>query len=112
MLALRTVSLSPRHPSRFARFARAFLFLTGATENSSYLQQAVEHKQELERYLRELAVRLTLHDPGMVAQEVMLCVEGMIVRVHMRNDLGVVDARCRLLKRIQQDAISKLKVKA
>lgn len=77
---------------------------TGPDDESQPLQQALVHKEGLEAYLAELAGRLGLRDPGQVAQEAMLCVEGMIVRAQMRRDPQVVAAGRRLLARIEQDA--------
>jgi hypothetical protein len=43
-----------------------------------------------------------------VAQEAMLCVEGMIVRAQMRRDPQVAAAGRRLLARIEHDAMPAL----
>lgn len=77
---------------------------TGATEDALHLRQAVVHKQGLEEYIAALAGRLGLEAPERVAQEAMLCVEGMIVRAQMTRDAAVVEAGRRLLARIEQGA--------
>lgn len=77
---------------------------TGATDEPRHVQQALLHKHGLELYIAELAGRLGLNTPDLVAQEAMLCVEGMIVRAQMRNDPLVVAAGRRLLARIEHDA--------
>ena len=64
----------------------------------------MRHKRALERYLGELAVRLQLAAPEAVAEEAMLCVEGMIVRAQMGVDPRIVAAGRRLLARIEQHA--------
>ena len=77
---------------------------TGAGDEPQQLQQALVHKRGLEAYIAELAGRLALQAPDQVAQEAMLCVEGMIVRAQMRRDPHIVAAGRRLLQRIEQDA--------
>jgi len=77
---------------------------TGATDEPRHLGQAIEHKAGLERYIAGLAQRLGLAQPQQVAQEAMLCVEGMIVRAQMKYDPQIVGAGRRLLARIERDA--------
>jgi AcrR family transcriptional regulator len=81
---------------------------TGATEESHHVDLAIAHKAGLERYIVELARRLDLRAPELVAQEAMLCLEGMIVRTQMKRDPGIVAAGRRVLARIEQDAKSGL----
>jgi len=64
--------------------------------------QSVAHKAELAALIGSLARRLGLPEPDAIAEEAMLCVEGMIVRYQMTADPGVVDAGRRLLRRLQQ----------
>lgn len=78
---------------------------TGATDDPRHRDLAVAHKRALERYLGEVAARLHLVAPDQVAQETMLCVEGMIVRAQMDTDPGIVAAGRRLLARIEHDAL-------
>ena len=84
---------------------------TGATDEPRHLGQAVEHKAGLERYIASLAQRMGLAQPQQVAQEAMLCVEGMIVRAQMQYDPQIVDAGRRLLARIARDAMPTAPVK-
>jgi AcrR family transcriptional regulator len=77
---------------------------TGATDNPRHRELALAHKRALERYLGEVAARLHCAAPDQVAQEAMLCVEGMIVRAQMGADPGIVAAGRRLLARIAHDA--------
>ena len=77
---------------------------TGATDDPRHLRQAVAHKQGLEAYLAGVAARLGLEAPDDVAQEAMLCIEGMIVRAQFGRDGRIVDAGRRLLARIERDA--------
>jgi AcrR family transcriptional regulator len=77
---------------------------SGAADDPRHRAQAVSHKRALERYLADVAVRLGLAAPERVAQEAMLCVEGMIVRAQMGNDPHIVDTGRRLLARIEAEA--------
>jgi AcrR family transcriptional regulator len=64
---------------------------------------AQRHKAGLEAYIAELAVRLQLSAPALVAQEAMLCIDGMIVRAQFQRDPQIVAAGRRLLARIEND---------
>lgn len=77
---------------------------TGVGEEPRHLELAVSHKGGLEHYIVTLAERLGLTAPQQVAQEAMLCIEGMIVRAQMRRDADIVEAGRRLLARIERDA--------
>jgi AcrR family transcriptional regulator len=77
---------------------------TGATDDPRHLEQAVRHKRDLQRYLGDVASRLGLDAPDDVAEEAMLCVEGMIVRAQMGTDPRIVAAGRRLLQRIEHAA--------
>jgi AcrR family transcriptional regulator len=77
---------------------------TGATDNPRHLVQAVRHKRDLEHYLADVAARLDLAAPEQVAEEALLCVEGMIVRAQMGAASRTVDAGRRLLARIEKGA--------
>lgn len=77
---------------------------TGATDEPRHRDLAVRHKRALERYLGEVAARLQLAAPEQVAQEAMLCVEGMIVQAQMGADPRIVAVGRRLLGRIEHDA--------
>ena len=77
---------------------------TGATDEPRHRDLAVRHKHALERYLGEVAARLQLAAPEQVAEEAMVCVEGMIVQAQMGVDLRIVAVGRRLLERIGHDA--------
>jgi AcrR family transcriptional regulator len=77
---------------------------TGVSDEPRHLELAVSHKGGLEQYIVTLAERLGLVMPQQVAQEAMLCLEGMIVRAQMRRDADIVAAGCRLLARIEHAA--------
>ncbi|NYE63405.1 AcrR family transcriptional regulator [Duganella sp. 1224] len=77
---------------------------TGLSDEPRHLALAIGHKGGLEQYIVTLAQRLDLNGPELVAQEAMLCLEGMIVRAQMRRDARIVDAGRRLLARIEHDA--------
>lgn len=74
----------------------------GASGEGTQVAQSVAHKAELAAFIASLARRLGLPEPDAIAEEAMLCVEGMIVRYQMTADPGVVDAGRRLLRRLQQ----------
>lgn len=76
---------------------------TGATEGINHLEQVIAHKDSLQRYIAGLASRLQLQAPEQVAQEALICIEGMIVRTQMKRDPGIVEAGRRLLARIEQE---------
>jgi len=78
---------------------------TGAGDDPRHRELAVRHKRALEDYLGEVAARLGLAAPGQVAQEALLCVEGMIVRAQMGVDPRIVAAGRRLLTCIEQDSL-------
>ena len=73
-----------------------------ASGEGTQVAQSVAHKAELAALIGSLARRLGLPEPDAIAEEAMLCVEGMIVRYQMTADPGVVDAGRRLLRRLQQ----------
>jgi AcrR family transcriptional regulator len=77
---------------------------TGASEETHHVDMAISHKDGVERYIAEFAGRLGLRDPGQVAEEAMLCLEGMIVRTQMKRDPRILEAGRRMLARIEQDA--------
>jgi AcrR family transcriptional regulator len=77
---------------------------TGAGEEGQHLPRAIVHKESLEAYIADVARRLGLDEPTLVAQEALLCVEGMIVRAQFRRDPAIVAAGRRVLARIERDA--------
>ena len=77
---------------------------SGADEEPHLLQAALSHKAALQAMIFGLAQRLGLDGPQQVAEEAMLCVEGMIVRAQMGRDAAIVRAGRRLLARIERDA--------
>ncbi|MEX3945561.1 TetR/AcrR family transcriptional regulator [Paraburkholderia sp. BR10937] len=77
---------------------------SGATGNPAHLQQAASHKQGLEQFIAELASRLGLESPAIVAGDAMLVVEGMIVRFQMMHDPAVVESGRHVLAGIEKSA--------
>lgn len=77
---------------------------TGQVDDPRQRELAVRHKHALARYLGEVAARLHLAAPEQVAEEAMLCVEGMIVRAQMGFEPHIVAAGRRVLGRIEHDA--------
>jgi AcrR family transcriptional regulator len=76
----------------------------GQGENTGHVRQAAEHKDALADYVVALAKELGLRKPAAVADEAMLCIEGMIVRFQMTGDPGVVKTGRRMLERIEREA--------
>lgn len=72
----------------------------GAGDDPRLLAQAVAHKASLEEFVAEIATDLGLSSPREVAEEAMLCIEGMIVRFQTTHAAGVVNAGRRLLGRL------------
>lgn len=71
------------------------------TGDAQLMEKAVAHKADLGVYLAELAKRLGYARPKAIAEEALLCVEGMIVRFQMTGERSVVDAGRRLLARLK-----------
>ncbi|KHK49751.1 TetR family transcriptional regulator [Ralstonia sp. A12] len=71
------------------------------TGDAQLVEKAVAHKADLGAYLAELARRLGYPRPKAVAEEALLCVEGMIVRYQMTGNRAAVDAGRRLLARLR-----------
>jgi AcrR family transcriptional regulator len=71
------------------------------TGDAQLVEKAVAHKADLGAYLAELARRLGYARPKAIAEEALLCVEGMIVRYQMTGDRAVIDAGRRLLARLK-----------
>lgn len=72
----------------------------GAGDDPRLLAQAVAHKASLEDFVTGIARDLGLSSPREVAEESMLCIEGMIVRYQTTHAGGVVDAGRRMLGRL------------
>jgi len=72
----------------------------GAGDDPRLLEQAVSHKASLEAFLGATARELGLSHPDEVAQEAIVCIEGMIVRAQTTHDAAVVDAGRRTLARL------------
>lgn len=72
----------------------------GAGDDPRLIEQAVAHKAELAAFVAGVAAQLGLREPEQVADEAMLCLEGMIVRYQMVADARVIEAGRRLLARL------------
>jgi len=68
---------------------RGCAFINTVAETGSEFSQPVEHKRDLEAYLRELAERLSLPAPDRVAAKAMILIEGAIVRAQMGQTAGL-----------------------
>ncbi|QUN30254.1 TetR/AcrR family transcriptional regulator [Cupriavidus sp. KK10] len=88
----------------FSRDFRGCAFINVVAEaggDARAAEQAAAHKAELEAFVADIATRLGLDQSQAVAEEAMLCIEGMIVRYQMQPDAAVVEAGRRLLGRLQ-----------
>lgn len=74
----------------------------GAGDDPRLFAQAVSHKASLETFVATLAGELGLADAAEVAQEAILCIEGMIVRAQTTpaDAAAIVDAGRRTLGRL------------
>lgn len=72
----------------------------GAGDDPRLLEQAVSHKASLQDFARTVAKELGLSNPAEVAEEAILCIEGMIVRAQTTHDEAVVSAGRRTLTRL------------
>ena len=76
---------------------RGCAFINTIAETGTEFPQAVEHKRELERYVAQLAGRLSLPSPAGVAAKAMIVMEGAIVRAQMGLTDGLETMTIRLL---------------
>lgn len=74
---------------------------SGTDQESQDWSLALIHKKGLRDYIEKIVRRFGLARPKELTEEIMLVVEGMIVRYQMTRDPQVVTAGRRLLKRIQ-----------
>lgn len=83
----------------------AFINTVAESGSSSSREReiAVQHKAELANYLETVARRLRLPEPVTMAEDMMVIIEGTIVRRQMTGDENAVDA-CRRLLRLRQFA--------
>ena len=70
---------------------RGCAFINTVAESGAAFPAAVEHKRELEAYIRGLAERLSLPSPGGIAAKSMILVEGIIVRAQMGETAGLAE---------------------
>lgn len=59
------------------------------------------HKEDLRDYVGKVALRLGYSESDALAEEIMLCIEGMIVRFQMTGDHEVVAAGRRYLAQLR-----------
>jgi len=62
---------------------RGCAFINTVAETGGEFPAAIDHKRELEAYVRSLAERLALPSPAVVAAKAMILIEGMTVRAQM-----------------------------
>ncbi len=72
----------------------------GAGDDPRLMEQAVSHKASLQAFAGAVARELGLSNPEEVAQEAIVCIEGMIVRAQTTHDAAVVSAGRRTLARL------------
>lgn len=83
---------------------RGCAFINVVSEFGLDFEEAVRHKAELEAFVRDIAVRLDLLAPERVATEVMILIEGAIVRRQMSFDAGLKDSLLALLSMVERSA--------
>jgi len=76
---------------------RGCAFINTVAETGAEFPQPVEHKRDLEAYIRELADRLSLPSPDRVAAKGMIVIEGAIVRAQMGMTAGLEEMTIELL---------------
>ena len=76
---------------------RGCAFINTVSEFGLEFRQAVDHKIDLETYLADVARRLALSQPKRVAAEVMVILEGAIIRAQMGRTDGLDGALRTLL---------------
>jgi len=76
---------------------RGCAFINTVAETGSEFSQPVEHKRDLEAYVRELAGRLSLPSPDRIAAKAMIVIEGAIVRAQMGQTAGLEKMTIELL---------------
>ena len=62
---------------------RGCAFINTVAETGGEFPAAIDHKRELEAYVRSLAERLALPSPAVVAAKAMILIEGMTFRAQM-----------------------------
>ncbi|SPK75968.1 Transcriptional regulator, TetR family (plasmid) [Cupriavidus taiwanensis] len=73
---------------------------SGPCDDARLVRKAMAHKEDLRDYVGKVALRLGYSEPGALAEEIMLCMEGMIVRFQMTGDHEVVAAGRRYLAQL------------
>ena len=68
---------------------RGCAFINTVAESGAEFPAAIEHKRDLEAYIRSLAERLALPAPAETAAKAMILIEGMIVRAQMGEITGL-----------------------
>ena len=81
---------------------RGCAFINTVAEAGAEFPQAVEHKRELEAYVRELAERLSLPSPGLAAAKAMILIEGAIVRAQMGQTEGLEEFTAQMLTELSR----------
>ncbi len=75
---------------------------TGARDDDSLVRKAMAHKETLRVYISQVAKRLGHENADALAEEAMLCIEGMIVRFQMTGNPEVVAAGRRFLAQLDE----------
>ncbi len=72
----------------------------GDGDDPRLFEQAVSHKASLQDFAATIASELGLSGPREVAEEAIVCIEGMIVRAQTTHDAAVVEAGRRTMARL------------
>jgi AcrR family transcriptional regulator len=76
---------------------RGCAFINTVVESGTEFPLALDHKRELEAYVRGLAERLSLPSPLLVAAKAMVLIEGTIVRAQMGQTAGLAEIAAQML---------------
>lgn len=83
---------------------RGCAFINTVAESGADYPAAVEHKRELEAYIRGLVERLSLPSPAVVAAKAMILIEGMIVRAQMGETGGLAEIAAQMFTDLTQSS--------
>jgi AcrR family transcriptional regulator len=83
---------------------RGCAFINTVAESGADYPAAIEHKRELEAYVRGLAERLSLPSPAAAAAKAMIVIEGSIVRAQMGETAGLAETAAQMLTELTRSS--------
>jgi AcrR family transcriptional regulator len=81
---------------------RGCAFINTVAESGAEFPAAIEHKQDLEAYICDLAERLVLPSPPSAAAKAMILIEGLIVRAQMGKTDGLAEIAVQMFTDLTQ----------